>query len=94
MESSRWDLFIDMIVNSFICKNNKITLYSRFIFKPKTGVGLPYKGASFYWAYCEMFDRPSCELDQYRFPIVEIVRWECSVLQECIPKVAAVSLIL
>jgi len=47
MESSRRDLFIDMVADSFIFKNNQIMNYLCFIFIPKTGVGLP-KTASFY----------------------------------------------
>jgi len=41
MESSRRDLFIDMVVDRFISKNNQITLSSRFTFIHKTGVVLP-----------------------------------------------------
>jgi len=40
MESSRRDLFIDM-VDRFIFKNNQITLYPCFTFTTKIGVGLP-----------------------------------------------------
>jgi len=48
MESSRQDLFIDMIVDWFIFKNNLITLSPCFTFLPKTGIGLPKTGVSFY----------------------------------------------
>jgi len=41
MESSRWDLFIDVFVDRFISKNNHITLFPSFTFMPKTGLGLP-----------------------------------------------------
>jgi len=36
MESSQRDLFIDMVVDRFIFKNNQITVYPCFIFIPKT----------------------------------------------------------
>ena len=42
------DLFIDMVVDRFILKNNKITLYPCLKFKPKTCVELPKTGVSFY----------------------------------------------
>ena len=48
MESSRRDLFIDMVVRRFIFKNNRITLSDSFTFIPETGVGLPKTGVSFY----------------------------------------------
>ena len=48
MESSQRDLFIDMIVDRLIFKNNIITLPSCFTFIPKTGVELPKTGVSFY----------------------------------------------
>jgi len=48
MESSRRDLFIDMVVDSFIFKNSQMTLSPCFISVPKTGVGLPEIGLSFY----------------------------------------------
>jgi len=43
MESSRRDLFIDMVVGGFTgtFKKNQITLYPCFTVIPKTGVGLP-----------------------------------------------------
>jgi len=47
MESSRRDLFIDMVVHRFIFKNNQITLSLCFEVIPKTGVGLPKTGGSF-----------------------------------------------
>jgi len=40
MESSWRDLFIDMVVDKFIFKNNQITLSLGLIFISKTGVGL------------------------------------------------------
>jgi len=40
MESSRRDLFIDMVVDRYIFKNTLITLVTCFIFMPKTDVGL------------------------------------------------------
>jgi len=46
MESSRRDLFIDMVVDRFIFKNNQITLSPCFAFIPRTGVRLP-AGVSF-----------------------------------------------
>jgi len=49
MESSRKDLFIDMVVERFILKNNQITLLPCFTFIPKTGVGLTKTGVSFYY---------------------------------------------
>jgi len=48
IESSRRDLFIDMIVDSFIFNNNLITLAPCFTFIPKTAVGLPKTGVRFY----------------------------------------------
>jgi len=39
MDSSRRDLFIDIVVDGSILKNNQITLYPFFTFRPKTGVG-------------------------------------------------------
>jgi len=48
MESSRRDLFIDMVVDRFIFKNNQITLSPCFTFTPKTRTGLPETGVSFY----------------------------------------------
>jgi len=50
MESSRRDLFIDMIVDRFIFKNNQFTLCPCLTFIPKTGVGLSKIGVSFYCA--------------------------------------------
>jgi len=49
MESSRRDLFINMVVDRFIFKNNQMTLSPCFTFIPKTGMGLPKSGISFYW---------------------------------------------
>jgi len=40
MESSRRDLYTDMVVDRFIFKNNQIRLIPSFTFVPKTGVGL------------------------------------------------------
>jgi len=37
-ESSRRDLFIDMVIWKFIFENNVIKLLSRFTFIPKTGI--------------------------------------------------------
>jgi len=55
MESSRRDLFIDMVVDKFIFKGNqRVTLPPCFTFTPKAGEGLPKTGAKF---YCE-FPRP------------------------------------
>jgi len=48
MESFRQDLFIDMFGDRFIFKNDQIMFSPRFTFIPKTGVGLPKAGASFY----------------------------------------------
>jgi len=47
MESSRQDLFIDMVVERFIFKNDQTTLSPCSTFIPKTGVGLPKTGVSF-----------------------------------------------
>jgi len=49
-ESSRRDLFIDMVVDMFIFKNNEITLSPCFTFIPKIGVGLRKTGVSFHCA--------------------------------------------
>jgi len=49
MESSLRDLFIDMVVDRFIFKNDRLALFSCFTL-PKTGVGLPKTGVSFYRA--------------------------------------------
>ena len=38
MQSSRQDLFIDMAVDRFIFKNNRVTLCPCFTFIPKTGL--------------------------------------------------------
>jgi len=48
MESSRRDLFIDMVIDMFIFKNNQIALFPCFTFIPKAGVGLPKTGFMFY----------------------------------------------
>ena len=41
MESSRWDLSIDMVVDRFIFKSNKIVIFPCFM--PKTGMAHPEK---------------------------------------------------
>jgi len=46
METSQGDLFINMVVDRFIFKNNQSTL-SCFTFIPRTSVGLPKTGVSF-----------------------------------------------
>jgi len=48
MESSWRDLFIDVVVDRFILKNNQITLSPYFTFIPKRGEGLPKRGFSFH----------------------------------------------
>jgi len=48
MESSRRDLFIGMVVDRFIFKNNQMTLFPCSTFIPKTRTGLPKTGVSFY----------------------------------------------
>jgi len=48
MESPRRDLFIDMLVDKFIFKNNKIALSPCFTFIYKISVGIPKIGVSFY----------------------------------------------
>jgi len=59
MESSRQDLFIDMVVNRYIFKNNQIkALLLTFI--PKTDMGLPETGVNFTvhewaWLYLGLF---------------------------------------
>jgi len=47
IESSRRDLFINMIVNRFILKNGEITLCLCLTFIPLTGLVLPKTGCSF-----------------------------------------------
>jgi len=47
MKNSQQDLFIDIVVDWFIFKNNQIKLSPCFTFTPKTGMGLPSK-VSFY----------------------------------------------
>jgi len=46
MESSQWDLFIDMVVDRFIFKNNLIKLSPSRSFR-KTEVRIPKTGISF-----------------------------------------------
>ena len=46
LESSGPDLFINMVVDRFIFKNNQITLSPSFSFIPVTDVGLPETGAT------------------------------------------------
>jgi len=58
MESSRRDLFIDMVVR-FIFKNNQITLFPCFTLTPKTGVRLRKTGVSLYYLYAQFILR-SC----------------------------------
>ena len=48
MESSRRDLFIDMVVDRSIFKSNQITLSPCFTFVTGIGIGLPKTGISFY----------------------------------------------
>jgi len=51
MDSSRQDLFIDMVIDvidRYIFKNNQIKLSPCSTFIPKTGEGLPKTGGSFY----------------------------------------------
>jgi len=56
IESSRRDLFIDMVVDRLFFKNNQITLSPCFsgtfmyTYIPKSGVGLPKTGVRFYCA--------------------------------------------
>ena len=47
IDRSRRDLFIDVLVDSFILKNNQITLSRCFTFNLKLGVGTK-TGVSFY----------------------------------------------
>jgi len=47
MESSQRDLFIDVVVDRFIFKNNYNTLLPWFTFIHKTGLGLPETGGYF-----------------------------------------------
>jgi len=47
MESSQRDLFIDIVVDRFIFKNNQRKLFPRFTPVAKKGVGLPKTGVSF-----------------------------------------------
>jgi len=48
MASSWQDLFINVAVDTFIFKNNRITLFSWFTFIPKTDMMLPKIGVTFY----------------------------------------------
>jgi len=48
MGSSQRGLFIDMVVDMFIFKNNQMALAPCFIFIPETGVRLPKREVSFY----------------------------------------------
>jgi len=48
MESYRRDLFIDMVVDRSIFKNNQITLHPCLTLIPKTGEALLKTGVSFY----------------------------------------------
>jgi len=48
MDSSRRDIFIDMVFDSFKFKNNQTTLVPYSTIIPKTGVGLPKSGVSFH----------------------------------------------
>jgi len=48
MESSRRDLFINMVVHRFIFKNNQITVSHSLTFTPDTGEGPPKTRDSFY----------------------------------------------
>jgi len=41
MESSRRDLFIDIVVERFMFTNNKMTLFPCFTFITKVGEGVP-----------------------------------------------------
>jgi len=47
MESSRQDLFIDVVVDRFIFKNNQVTFFPCFNVVPKTDVGQTKTGAIF-----------------------------------------------
>ena len=47
MESSRPNLYFDMVIGKFFFKNNQITLFLCFTFILKTSVGPP-TGVSFY----------------------------------------------
>ena len=74
MESSRRDLFIDMVFDRLNFKNNQITLSPCFTFIPKTGVGLPKPGVRF---YCEPLSRnlmnlqiPASGLISYKSTVV------------------------
>jgi len=50
MESFQRAVFIDMVVDRFTFKYNRITLFLRFNLIPKTDAGLPKTGATL---YCE-----------------------------------------
>ena len=54
MESSRGNLFIDMVVDRFIFKNKQISHSPCFTFIPKTGAGVPETG----FLLCATFWRP------------------------------------
>ena len=53
MESSRRDLFINMVVVRFIFIINQITLFPCFTFIPETGVGQSKTGVGF---NCGIYD--------------------------------------
>jgi len=48
MESSRRDLFTDMVVDRFIFKNNEVTFYPCSTSILETGLGLPKTEVIFY----------------------------------------------
>lgn len=50
MMTSQRDVFVDMVVDRVIFKNNQITLSPCSTVKPTTGLGLSKAGVSFYWA--------------------------------------------
>ena len=49
MDSYRRYLSIDMVVDRFIFNDNQTTLSPCFFFVPKTSVGQPKTGVSFYY---------------------------------------------
>jgi len=55
MESSRQDLFIDMVVDRFIIKNYQITLSLCFTFIIKIGQGLSKTRVRFNWTAYSLY---------------------------------------
>jgi len=67
MESSRRDLFIDVVVDRFIFKTKQITLSPCFTSMAKTGVELPKTWIRFYCETCYMTGDPAEVLKERTF---------------------------